>query len=108
MLKKIILRSAVIMALAPLANCGSLDRISNIGKVPDLNPIEVADSQPQPTDDRVLVPAPRPATPQYSANSLWEAGARGFFKDQRAAKVGDLLTVMINISDQAAMDNKTD
>jgi len=107
MLKKTIIRLAVVMALVPLANCGSLGRISNIGKAPDLNPIEVANAQPQPADGHVLVPAPQPVTPQYAPNSLWETGARGFFKDQRAAKVGDLLTVLINISDQANLDNKT-
>jgi flagellar L-ring protein precursor FlgH len=107
MLKKTIVRLAVVMAFVPLANCGSLGRISSIGKAPDLHPIEVANAAPQPADGHVLVPAPQPAPPHYTPNSLWETGARGFFKDQRAAKVGDLLTVLINISDEANMDNKT-
>ena len=106
MLKNTIVRSIAILGLLSLANCGSLDRISNIGKAPDLSPIRTADAT-VPADGRVVVPMPMPEAPHYAPNSLWETGARGFFKDQRAAKVGDLLTVLINISDQAAIANKT-
>jgi|TARA_B110000196_G_scaffold204816_1_gene175522 hypothetical protein len=31
----------------------------------------------------------------------------GLFKDQRAAQIGDILTVIITIADEATMDNKT-
>ena len=46
---------------------------------------------------------PRPA----SANSIWRTGARTFFNDQRAAKVGDILTVLITIDDSAQVQNGT-
>ena len=36
------------------------------------------------------MPAPEP-TPN-EANSLWRSGSRAFFKDQRAAQVGDIVT----------------
>lgn len=50
---------------------------------------------------------PREAPPHMSANSLWRAGARTFFADQRASKVGDILTVSISIDDNASVSNGT-
>ena len=47
------------------------------------------------------------APPPGSPNSLWRIGARTFFNDQRAAKVGDILTVLISIDDSAQVSNAT-
>jgi flagellar L-ring protein precursor FlgH len=54
------------------------------------------------------LPMPAPQTQSFAANSLWRAGARTFFNDQRAARVGDLLTVKIAIDDSAQVSNSTD
>lgn len=40
-------------------------------------------------------------------NSLWAAGSRTFFGDPRANAPGDILTVMINIADNAQVQNTT-
>jgi len=40
-------------------------------------------------------------------NSLWAPGARTFFGDPRASRPGDILTVNINISDSAQVQNTT-
>jgi flagellar L-ring protein precursor FlgH len=58
-------------------------------------------------DRQITMPMPRPETPVYQSNSLWAAGARSFFKDQRATKIGDIVTVLIDISDKAEVSNQT-
>jgi flagellar L-ring protein precursor FlgH len=59
--------------------------------------------------DQDVLPAYHHETspPPGSANSLWRIGARTFFNDQRAAKVGDILTVLITIDDSAQVTNDT-
>jgi flagellar L-ring protein precursor FlgH len=39
--------------------------------------------------------------------SLFRSGASGFFRDQRASRVGDIVTIKINISDSATVGNST-
>lgn len=53
------------------------------------------------------MPMPAPVTQERMPNSLWRAGARAFFKDQRASRAGDLITVLISISDSATLNNDT-
>ena len=102
-------RLIVITTLAlTLSACGSIDRISRIGKAPDLSPIE--DQQVAARDrnfERVAIPMPRESMEPQAHNSLWQAGTRHFFKDPRAANIGDILTVRIDISDKARVDNST-
>src|SRR6201998_4721461 len=55
----------------------------------------------------MLSPMPKPEPVSYNANSLWRNGSRSFFKDQRAHQIGDLLTVTVNITDQANFANES-
>jgi flagellar L-ring protein precursor FlgH len=55
----------------------------------------------------LTMPMPRGETVAPEANSLWRPGARAFFKDQRAAQVGDLITVLVNIADTAALQDQS-
>jgi flagellar L-ring protein precursor FlgH len=90
-----------------LCGCAStLDKLEGIGKAPPLAKVKdpTAEAEYKPLT-WPLPEAPLPAAPQ--ANSLWQPGARTFFRDGRAARVGDLLRVKINIADQAEFDNNT-
>ncbi|PKQ06911.1 MAG: flagellar basal body L-ring protein [Alphaproteobacteria bacterium HGW-Alphaproteobacteria-10] len=92
--------AAIAFLAAMLAGCNAADRISNIGKAPDLSPMV------SPTTT-VAMPMPVPEEIVYQPNSLWRSGSRAFFRDQRAARVGDILTVLINVADSAKVDNTT-
>jgi flagellar L-ring protein FlgH len=85
--------------------CSSIDRLSQIGEQPRLSAIENPTAQPG--YKPVQMPMPKPEAVSYNANSLWRNGSRSFFKDQRAHQIGDLLTVTVNITDQANFANET-
>ncbi len=54
---------------------------------------------------------PQPALVAYEAgapNSLWRTGSRSFFNDQRASRIGDIITVNIEIDDRAELSNSSD
>src|SRR5204862_7964326 len=87
------------------SGCSSIDRFKNIGEQPALTSIENPTAQPGYKPVQMPMPKPQPAS--YSPNSLWRNGSRAFFKDQRAAQVGDILTVTVNITDKAAIANET-
>lgn len=56
---------------------------------------------------QVPMPAPEPirAPHRAEAASLWDQGTSGFFADQRATTIGDILTVNIEINDKASFSN---
>jgi len=89
-----------------VAGCSAIDRLARVGEFPELKPIEnpvrAANYEP------VTLPMPRPETISYEPNSLWRTGSKAFFKDQRASRVGDILTVNIVISDSASLENSTE
>ncbi len=103
---RITLRFATLLALGTtLAGCGAADRLKNIGEQPALSAIDNPTAKPGYRP--VQMPMPHPEPVHFNSNSLWRTGSRAFFKDQRAARVGDLLTVRVKIDDKAEMENST-
>src|ERR1700704_6151630 len=104
-INRLILTGASLIVLGVASGCSSIDRLSQIGETPKLNAIENPTSQPG--YKPVQMPMPKPEVASYNANSLWRNGSRAVFKDQRAARVGDILTVTVNITDKANIANET-
>jgi flagellar L-ring protein precursor FlgH len=104
-LRRIALTGASLAVLCVASGCSSIDRLSQIGEKPKLTEIENPTAQPG--YKPVQMPMPKPETVSYNPNSLWRNGSRAFFKDQRAHQVGDLMTVTVNITDQANFANET-
>jgi flagellar L-ring protein precursor FlgH len=95
-----------LVALSCVASgCSAVSRLSQIGETPKLTSIDNPTTQPG--YKPVSMPMPKPETVSYNPNSLWRNGSRAFFKDQRAHQVGDILTVTVNITDQANFNNET-
>lgn len=96
-----------VLTLAGLAfaGCSAADRVANIGEQPALSAIENPTTQPGYRP--VSMPMPEPMVATYSPNSLWRSGSRAFFNDQRASRVGDLVTVRVDITDSAQIANQT-
>jgi flagellar L-ring protein precursor FlgH len=86
-----------------LSLAGCSERLSELGRAPSMAPIE------NPGGARpISMPMPAAQTAPAEANSLWRQGSRTFLRDQRAAQVGDLVTVLVAIEDRAQLQNTTE
>jgi flagellar L-ring protein FlgH len=88
-----------------LANCGSLQRLSELGRPPEMTP--TSDPTKDPTWRPVTMPMPAREPTPNEANALWRPGSRAFFKDQRAAQVGDIVTILVAMNDTANVKDQT-
>ncbi|MCL4765800.1 MAG: flagellar basal body L-ring protein FlgH [Hyphomicrobiaceae bacterium] len=74
---------------------------ADIGREPHLTPVG-AGLRP----DRVpILGEPPPPLPRHRDNSLWEDAGSDLFRDPRARRIGDVVTVTISIKDRASLDN---
>ncbi len=102
---RIALASTFLTIVSVTGGCSAVDRLSQIGEQPKLSEIENPTAKPG--YKPVQMPMPKPEAVSYNATSLWRHGSRSFFKDQRAHQIGDLLTVTVNITDQANFANES-
>jgi flagellar L-ring protein precursor FlgH len=92
----------LVLAVLPLTACSAL---KDAAGTPEMSPITYPAAL-IPKSQEIL--GSRDETPRAaSANSLWRNGSRTFFHDQRASKVGDILTIDVNITDTANLANET-
>jgi flagellar L-ring protein precursor FlgH len=92
--------------LFALMGCATLEENRN----PEVSNL-VLDPSAMNEVNRISIPmpmvAPKPAPQRAESASLWSSDTASFFTDRRAAAVGDLVTVMIDINDRAQLQNKT-
>jgi flagellar L-ring protein precursor FlgH len=99
-------KAALLSTLIILPGCGvSMGEISStINKNPALSP--VGSGLNPPTVPINADPVPRP---RYGpGNSLWQDTSADLFRDPRASRVGDVITVKIAIRDRAQFDNRNE
>ena len=101
------------LALAALAllAAGGCARFDHLGRPPTLNPVGEAEESKTltPTDlvGRLPTATPPVALPSQPG-SLWQTGSQNFFNDNRASRVGDILTVLISMDEGAQVKSQTD
>ena len=98
-------RVALLAGCLLLSGCGMLTRLSEVGRPPEMT--ATADPTKEPAWRPVSMPMPARVAVPNEANALWRNGSRAFFKDQRAAQVGDIITVLVNMNDTASLKNVT-
>jgi flagellar L-ring protein precursor FlgH len=97
----------LLVLLLAVAGCNRLD---HLGKPPTLTPVGSSEETSRLAAAEVVrrlpTPSPPPALPTQPG-SLWQMGSQNFFNDNRASRVGDILTVLINMNEQAQFKNQT-
>jgi flagellar L-ring protein precursor FlgH len=95
---------AVLVLFAPLVLAACAGDLAEVGREPALRPVGAG-----------LVAQPRPPAMSYAraaerpgGGSLWDARSGDLFRDRRAMRVGDILTVEIRIDDRASLGNSSD
>ncbi|HXW70475.1 MAG TPA: flagellar basal body L-ring protein FlgH [Methylocella sp.] len=89
-----------LLGLAPLAGCST--EIRDIGREPFMSPVGTGlAAEVQPSAASVFIPSKS----HGRQSSIWDGGHIDIFSDQRAAKIGDVITVQIAINDSATFGN---
>ena len=69
------MRALLLMLL--LTGCGSLSRISEIGRAPEMTPS--GDPTRDPAFAPLSLPTPTPDSAPIAANALWRTGSRAYY-----------------------------
>ena len=103
-------RAPVVIALLAGLLQGCAGQLDHLGRAPTMTPpgAETRMAAPPPAPERMQLAGPatplrRPASPA----SLWNSGPQSLFGDRRARERGDIMTVVIEIDDEAEISNTT-
>ncbi len=92
---------APVIASLSLLLTACADKLAEVGREPTMSPVG-SGLAPGHTAHVDL-----PVTPvaYHSGNSTWQDSGADLFRDARALKVGDVVTVKIQVNDKASLDN---
>jgi flagellar L-ring protein precursor FlgH len=97
-------RIMVLLALPCLfAGCGVVN-VENLNKEPPLSAVGAGLRPPSVAIDAEPTPQPR----YNKGNSLWQDASADLFRDPRASRVGDVITVKISMRDRARFNNQNE
>jgi flagellar L-ring protein precursor FlgH len=95
------MRTMLLVAVA-VSGCGKLNQV---GRAPEFTALEGTGQHYAMYS--ASLPEDVPAATPSDASSLWTAETESLFGDRRAARRGDILTVVIEIDDSASISNTT-
>ena len=98
MTARVVLMIAVVLALS-----GCADKIADFNREPRLTPVG---SGLHPNRTPMLI-QPEPVV-RTNNNSFWQDASADLFRDPRATRVGDVVTVKISIKDKASLDSTSE
>ncbi len=90
------------LVVLALTGCGKLEQV---GRAPEFSGLEGTDQHYAMYS--AALPEDVAAGTASDGSSLWTAGTDSLFGDRRAARRGDILTVVIEIDDSASISNST-
>lgn len=96
----------LLLIIFSLSSCSdTVERLKRIGKAPELAKVDIPETEEDGVDPEQVA-----AMHEYRkrrTNSLWRPGSTTFFRDNRAWRVGDIVKVVVKISDSAQLDNSS-
>lgn len=95
---------SVISAGILLAGCASTDALTEPSSLPDNWKTADINSAAPPRQD----PSLREGVRTAHSTSLWSSSPKSLFGDRRASQYGDILTVVIEVDDEAEIKNSID
>lgn len=97
-------KTALLTSVLSIALLGCA-RLDHVGRAPSFSEVEETTEHFAMLEPGIPVTAPRGVEMEQA--SLWEGGRASLFGDRRAARRGDILTVVIEIDDKAEISNSS-
>ena len=98
----------ILMCLCLASACA---RLEQVGKEPSFSPVgepvNPATSGIAPARAHLATYPPQPPREGEARASLWRSGPTSLFGDRRASRRGDIMTVLIEINDEARINNSS-